>query len=85
MCSKIGRVLLIVGGLNWGVFGVGLLMGSEINVVNMLLGKWPMVEGLVYVLVGLSALIKMFGCKCKKCKEACMACCAEEGKMEEKM
>jgi uncharacterized membrane protein YuzA (DUF378 family) len=44
-------VLVVVGGLNWGL--VGLL---EYNLVESLLGAWPMVVRVVYVLVGLSAL-----------------------------
>ena len=69
----IGKILLIVGGINWGLVGVGMLMGRgmEWNVVNMLLGNWPMVEAVVYVLVGVAAVIKIFGCKCKKCMSGC--------------
>ena len=70
--AKLTGVLLIVGGLNWGLVGVGMLMGRDLNLVNMLLGQWPMVEGIVYVLVGISAIMGIFGCKCSKCK-ACMA------------
>lgn len=61
-------LLLVVGGINWGLVGLGMLMGNDLNVVNMLLGTWPMVEAVVYLLVGISAL--MFGsifCKMKNC------------------
>ncbi|TAL82132.1 MAG: DUF378 domain-containing protein [Bacteroidetes bacterium] len=44
-------LLVIVGALNWGL--VALL---DLNVVNMLLGSWPMVEKIVYILVGVSAV-----------------------------
>ena len=43
-------ILLVVGGLNW------LLVAFDMNIVNMLLGTWPMVEKVVYILVGLSAI-----------------------------
>lgn len=56
LLSGIAFVLTIVGGLNWGLVGLGMLMGSDWNLVNMLLGAWPMVEAIVYVLVGLSAV-----------------------------
>ena len=46
----IAFTLLIIGGLNWGLSALGY------NVVNMILGSWPMVEKLVYILVGLSAI-----------------------------
>ena len=54
---KLAWILLIVGGLNWGLVGLGMLFGGMgWNVVNMILGGWPMVEGIVYLLVGISAL-----------------------------
>lgn len=56
--------LVIIGGLNWGLVGIGAFAGSNWNVVNLLLGSWPQVEWLVYVLVGLSAvwmLVKKMG------------------------
>ena len=45
----IAMVLLIIGGLNWG------LTGFEYNVVEMLLGA-GIVANIIYWLVGLSAL-----------------------------
>ncbi|OGG68124.1 hypothetical protein A3H77_01475 [Candidatus Kaiserbacteria bacterium RIFCSPLOWO2_02_FULL_56_11] len=48
--------LTIIGGLNWGLIGIGAFAGSDWNVVHMILGSWPIVEWIVYVLVGLSAL-----------------------------
>lgn len=48
--------LLIIGGLNLGLAGLGALIGSNLNVLNMLLGSWPTVEAIVYLLVGLAAL-----------------------------
>ncbi len=43
--------LLVVGGLNWGL--VALL---NFNLVNTVLGAWPTIETLVYILVGVSAV-----------------------------
>lgn len=54
--EMLGMVLVIVGALNWGLVGLGGFLGGNWNVVNMLLGSWPTVEWLVYVLVGLSGL-----------------------------
>jgi len=42
-------VLVVVGALNWGLWG---LFGF--NLVNTLVGSWPAVEKLVYILVGVS-------------------------------
>jgi uncharacterized membrane protein YuzA (DUF378 family) len=67
-------VLTVVGGLNWGLVAIGTYMGSNWNVVNLLLGQWPGVENIVYLLVGLSALMLMFSHKmnCRACNPAGM-------------
>ena len=57
--TTVAYVLLLVGGLNWGLVGF-----FEYNLVEALLGQWPMVVRGVYGLVGLSALWKLFFC-CK--------------------
>jgi uncharacterized membrane protein YuzA (DUF378 family) len=63
----IAKWLLVIGGLNWGLVGVGMLMKTDWNVVGMLLGSWPMVAAIVYILVGVAAVMKIFGCKCMTC------------------
>ena len=79
MVMGVVKILLIVGGLNWGLVGAGWLMGGENwNVVSMLLGAWPMVEAIVYLLVGVAAVVKIFGCHCRKCKE-CTTCMPQGG------
>ena len=77
--NMIAKILVIVGGVNWGLVGIGMLFGSDWNVVKMILGSLPTLEAIVYILVGLSAIMMIFGCKCGKCKNAC----AVEGKKEE--
>ena len=80
MMGMIAKVLLVVGGLNWGVYGVGMLMGNDWNAVSMLLGSMPMVEGVVYVLVGLVAVMEIFGgCRCAKCTGGACATCSSKG------
>ena len=57
--------LIIIGALNWGLVGLGSFLGMNLNVVYMLLGRWPILESIVYILVGLAALFKLFAhCKC---------------------
>lgn len=46
----IAFALVIIGGLNWGLTAFGY------NLVDWLLGAWPVVAKTVYVLVGLSAV-----------------------------
>ena len=70
----IAFILVIIGALNWGLVALGYWMGSNWNVVNLLLGSWPMVENLVYLLVGLSALTIGFSHKkdCRTCNPSGM-------------
>ena len=62
-------LLVAVGGLNWGLVGLGGFMGSDWNVVHMILGTWPTVEWVVYVLVGLATIYLVIDHKkaCKMC------------------
>lgn len=62
-------ILVIVGALNWGLVGLGGFMGSDWNLVHAILGSWPAVEWLVYVLVGVSAIVDL--CTHKKMCKAC--------------
>jgi len=64
-------VLLFVGGLNWGLEGIGSFIGSNLNIVNLIFGSIPTIENIIYVLVGLAALASIFHCKCKKCNGGC--------------
>jgi uncharacterized membrane protein YuzA (DUF378 family) len=47
-------VLLIVGGLNWGLVGL-----FDFNLVDALFGEMSMLSRIVYGLVGLSALYQI--------------------------
>jgi uncharacterized protein len=51
----IAFVLVIVGGLNWGLVGL-----FDVDLVNVIFGSIPVVQRIVYVLVGLSALYMIY-------------------------
>ena len=61
--------LAIIGALNYGLVGLGGLIGTNLDVLNLILGSWPTVELIVYLLIGLSALHLVISHKkdCKKC------------------
>ena len=61
MIDWITGILLIVGGLNWGLVGL-----FDFDLVAMLLGHMTMLSKIVYVLVGLSALYWLVRCCTKK-------------------
>ena len=53
----VAAVLLVVGGLNWGLVGVG-----NFNLVAALFGT-TIIANIVYILVGLAALYQIFSVK----------------------
>ena len=61
--GKIAYWLTIIGGVNWGLVGLGDFMSTNLNLVNLLVGAWPTVEAIVYLLVGISAIYMVFGYK----------------------
>jgi uncharacterized membrane protein YuzA (DUF378 family) len=56
-------ILLIIGGLNW------LLVAFNWNLVEMIFGAWPSLVQIIYILVGVSAIIELVthGKNCKTC------------------
>ncbi|MCE2928698.1 MAG: DUF378 domain-containing protein [Candidatus Caenarcaniphilales bacterium] len=61
LVGTLASILLVVGGLNWGLVGV-----LHMDLVQMLFGHFGMIADLVYGLVGLSAIYhilqgKVFG------------------------
>lgn len=91
MCGghKAAWVLLLVGGLNWGLIGA-----FDLNLVDRLFGSVIWLERLVYILVGVSALM-MLGMKrccyapgtgrsggCAGCRKEPCECRAEGRKQE---
>jgi uncharacterized membrane protein YuzA (DUF378 family) len=66
MCGvhKVAWVLVLVGALNWGLVGL-----FQWNLVAALVGGWPMLERLVYILVGAASVLMLLMPSCKPCKE----------------
>lgn len=65
--SMIAKILLVVGGLNWGLVGVGVFFNSNWNLVNLIFGFSLTLEMIVYILVGVAAVMEIFNSRCKKC------------------
>lgn len=51
----IALVLVIIGGLNWGLVGL-----FNLDLVDVVLGTIPVLANIVYVLVGLAALYLIY-------------------------
>jgi uncharacterized protein len=56
-------LLLIIGGLNWGLVGA-----VDINLIDVIFGAGSGIARLIYCLVGLSAIFKIYNCSCMKGK-----------------
>ncbi len=69
LAHMVGFILVVVGALNWGLIGLGGFMMADWNVVNMILGSWPQLEWLVYILVGISGVMLLVSHKkdCRAC------------------
>ena len=64
--DMVSKWLVLIGGLNWGVAGIGGLLKNDslkMGVVDMLGSP---IASIVYVLVGLSALYMLYGMFSKK-------------------
>jgi hypothetical protein len=53
-------VLVVVGAINWGLVGLGGFVGANWNLVNLVFGSIPLIENLVYLLVGLAGLYELY-------------------------
>ncbi len=68
--AKLAWLLLFIGGLNWGLVGLSGLIGADSswNLVSWIFGSWSMtVEYVVYLLVGIAAVMSLSHCKCNTC------------------
>ncbi len=66
---KVKKALVLIGGLNLGLVGIGDFLSKDLDVIHMVLGSMPQVESILYVLIGLSALCMTLKCvKGGKCK-----------------
>jgi len=72
-CGLIAKILVIIGGINWGLIGIGMIFKSlkSWNLVDLVFGSMPTIEAIIYILVGIAAVSMIFGCHCKKCAGGC--------------
>jgi uncharacterized protein len=75
----IAKILVIIGGINWGLIGIGMFFNVNWDVVQIIFSFSWVLEAIIYILVGIAAVMLIFGCKCGKCNGACVV---EEKKEE---
>jgi hypothetical protein len=57
----VATVLVIIGGLNWGLVGA-----LKFDLVQTIFGFMPMLADVIYIVVGLSALYMLYATFIKK-------------------
>lgn len=73
--KKIAYILIIIGALNWGLFGL-----TSVDLVDTLFGFVPMLARIIYVVVGLSALYILIEKFASNSSCDCMGCDCEDKK-----
>jgi len=61
--DKFSIIMMILGSINWGIIGL-----FQLNPINVLLNSLPLLEKVIYILVGLSSLnilLLLFKCRTK--------------------
>ena len=56
MEKKWGVGTLIVAGIIWGLVGFGYFINTNLNIINLILGGVPVIENIVYLVVGVCAI-----------------------------
>jgi len=68
--KSIAKILLVIGGLNWGLIGIGnLIGGGNWDIIAVIFGSASVISSLLYLIVGLSTVYILVGYK--KCKQRC--------------
>lgn len=52
--QKIALVFTIIGAINWGLIGI-----FDFNLVNTLFNSMPIIEKIIYIIVGICGLINI--------------------------
>ena len=68
-CCKLSKLLVLIGAINWGLIGL-----FNFNLVEVLLGSWPMVVRILYIIIGLAGVMGLIHmCKSGSCKSGACA------------
>lgn len=58
--THIAKILLIIGGLNLGLVGLGIFLQKNLNFIDLLSAFYPNLPAIIYSVIGLSAIILIF-------------------------
>jgi len=57
--SLVAMLLVVIGAVNWGLIAFGdlFLDGTNLNVVELVLGAWPALVQFTYLIIGAAGLV----------------------------
>lgn len=58
--SSFARILLIIGGLNWGLVGLGYFIGKELNFIDLFSNYYANLPAIIYSVIGAAAILLIF-------------------------
>lgn len=59
--AHLAKIFVIIGGLELGILGVGKLVGrQDLNMIELFKNFHPLLPTILYLLVGISAIVLMF-------------------------
>jgi uncharacterized membrane protein YuzA (DUF378 family) len=62
---KLTCALVIIGGINWGLVALSYFFKTQLNIVTLIFTTWlnvPVLEAIIYLLVGIAAVMHAFTC-----------------------
>ena len=60
--THLAKILVIIGGLELGILGVGKIINSskDLNIIELFRNFHPLLPTILYLLIGISAIVLIF-------------------------
>ena len=58
--AHIAKILLIIGGINWGLIGLGRFINKDLNFIDLLSAFYPYLPAIIYSIIGVIAIFLIF-------------------------
>lgn len=58
--SSFARILLIIGGINWGLVGLGIFLKKDLNFIDLFSSYYNDLPAIIYSVIGLAAIWLIF-------------------------
>ncbi len=56
----LAKIFLIIGGINWGLIGIGLFLKRDFNFLALLSSFYPDLPAILYCVIGAFAIFLIF-------------------------